>query len=71
MTLAYLPELAGSPSTAMTTFFEAYARNVVAAVHIDYTVDRSSNAVSVSHRYVDAFGRPIETLAGMSPQQPT
>ncbi len=67
LTLTYLPEVSGLPANAMTTFFETYARNVVASVAINYTVDRSDNSVTVNHSYVDAQGMPVETLAGLHP----
>ena len=68
LTLAYLPATgAGNASTAMISFFNAQARNVVAAVDIDYSVDRSTNSVSVSHTYRDDQGAAIETVVGMHP----
>jgi len=67
LTLTYLPETAGNPTDAMTTFFASYARNVVAAVRIDYSIDRSDNTVTVSHEYLDEFGTPVQTIAGLSP----
>ena len=38
-------------------------------VTIDYSVDRSSNTVTVSHRYLDDDNAPVETLAGLMPLQ--
>ncbi|MDH3431990.1 MAG: glycosyl hydrolase [Gammaproteobacteria bacterium] len=67
LTLTYLPQAAGAPSDAMTSFFEASARNIVAAVEIDYAVDRATNAVTVSHEYRDSQGSPIETVIGLHP----
>ena len=67
LTLAYLPQTQGTPTAALTSFFEARARNIVAAVDIDYTVDRATNNVTVSHTYRDAQGAPIETIVGMHP----
>ena len=66
-TLSYLPVLSGEPSDAMSGFFAANARDVVASVHIDYSVDRSTNMVTVSHSYVDEQGASIETIAGLHP----
>ncbi len=66
-TLTWLPHTGGIPSDILTTFFAASARNVVASVTIDYTVDRATNTVTVSHNYLDDQGGPIETLAGMHP----
>ena len=67
LTLTYLPQTAGTPSDVLTSFFEAKARAVVAAVEIDYAVDRSNNSVTVSHDYRDSQGAPIETIVGLHP----
>ena len=67
LTLTYLPQTAGTPADAMTSFFEARARNVVAAVDIDFTVDRSTNNVTVSHTYRDSQGAATETIVGLHP----
>jgi endoglucanase Acf2 len=67
LTLAYLPQTDGIPADSMTTFLASYARNVVAAVEIGYSVDRGNNVVTVSHAYKDAAGAPVVTLAGMHP----
>jgi endoglucanase Acf2 len=66
-TLSYLPTLSGVPSDTLSSFFAANARNVVASVDIDYTVDRSTNMVTVSHSYFDEQGSSIETIAGLHP----
>jgi len=67
-TLAYLPASgAGNASSAMIGYFEARARNVVAAVNIDYSVDRNTNTVNVSHAYLDAQGSAVDTVVGMLP----
>ena len=67
MTLTYLPVASGLPADSLTSFFAATARNVVAAVNINYAVDQSTNTVTVSHNYVDDQGAAIETVAGMHP----
>jgi endoglucanase Acf2 len=67
LTLTLLPHIGGTPAAALTSFFEARARDVVAAVQIDHSVDRSNNMVTVSHTYLDDLGAPVETLAGMHP----
>lgn len=68
LTLSYLPATAaGNASSAMISFFEAQARNVVAAADIDYSVDRTTNTVTVSHIYRDAQGAPIDTVVGLHP----
>jgi len=60
-TVALLPQTAGEPNTAMTTFFAQYARNVVDSVRVDYSIDRSDNSVSVTHAYLNRDGNEIET----------
>jgi endoglucanase Acf2 len=67
LTLTYLPQTSGVPAYSLSGYFEARARNVVAAVDIDYSVDRSTNNVTVSHTYRDSGGAPIETIVGMHP----
>jgi endoglucanase Acf2 len=67
LTLTWLPQTAGTPTDVLTGFFEARARDVVAAVEIDYAVDRSTNEVTVSHAYVDSQGAAIETIVGLHP----
>ena len=67
LTLTYLPQTSGNPADAMSTFFEGRARNVVASVDIDYSVDRSDNSITVSHDYRDATGAPVETMVGLHP----
>jgi len=67
LTLTYLPVTEGTPTDEIASYFESRARAVVAAVDIDYVVDRSDNSVTVSHQYLDGQGAPIETIAGMHP----
>ena len=67
LTLTYLPQTSGTPSDVLTGFFEAKARDVVAAVEIDYTVDPTTNNVTVSHAYRDSQGALIETIVGLHP----
>jgi len=67
LTLTYLPHLGANPSTALISFFEAKARDVVASVNIDYSVNRSTNEVTVSHNYLNTEGTAVETIAGMHP----
>jgi endoglucanase Acf2 len=66
-TLTYLPSLNGVPSDTLTSFFAAKARNVVASVAIDYSVDKATNTVTVSHAYKNSQGATVETIAGMHP----
>jgi endoglucanase Acf2 len=67
LTLAYLPQTAGTPADTLTSYFEARARNVVAKVDIDYAVDRSTNNVTVSHKYRDSRGALVDTVVGLHP----
>ena len=64
-TLVWAPET----TTSVRQTLENYARNKVKHVTIDYSVDRSSNTVTVSHRYLDDDNAPVETLAGLMPLQ--
>ena len=66
-TLTYLPTITGDPSASMSNFFAERARNVVAAVDIDYSVDRSTNTVTVSHAYLDSQGAAVDTIVGLHP----
>ena len=66
-TLTYLPSLNGVPSDTLTSFFAEKARNVVASVAIDYSVDKATNSVTVSHAYKNSQGAAVETIAGMHP----
>lgn len=66
-TLSYLPTIEGDPSNSMSNFFAERARNLVAAVNIDYSVDRTTNMVTVNHQYVDAQGEAVDTIVGMHP----
>jgi endoglucanase Acf2 len=67
LTLTWLPQTQGVPGDALAAFFEAWARNVVSAVDIDYVVDRATSEVTVSHAYRDSTGALIETIIGMHP----
>jgi endoglucanase Acf2 len=68
MTLVYLPQLtAGSVSSSMIDQFASLARNKVAAVNIDYAVNRSSNEITVTHSYVNDQGTAVDTFAGLHP----
>ena len=68
MTLVYLPSSSpGNPSSTMVNYFASMARNKVAALNIDYQVNRATNEITVTHSYVDAQGAPVNTIAGMHP----
>ena len=62
-TLAWAPET----TVSVRQTLERHARNRVKHVAIDYQVDRATNSVTVSHRYLDADNAPVETLAGLMP----
>ncbi|MEL0007931.1 MAG: immunoglobulin-like domain-containing protein, partial [Luminiphilus sp.] len=64
-TLVWAPERTASVRQTL----ERYARNKVKHVSIDYRVDRSSNIITVSHRYLDDDNAPVETMAGLMPLQ--
>jgi endoglucanase Acf2 len=68
MTLALLPSNNGSDVTdATVAFFEEVAREVVDHVTVDYSVDRNTNEVTVTHSYLDANDQPVNTVAGLHP----
>ncbi|MDD1779771.1 PEGA domain-containing protein [Enterovibrio sp. ZSDZ35] len=66
ITVALLPS-SGTPSGAMSSYFEGFARQVVRDVDISYSVNRENNEVTVAHTYLDANGASIETIAGLQP----
>jgi endoglucanase Acf2/chitodextrinase len=69
-TLVWLPVSGtASPSAAMIADFTQRALNRIARVHIDYAVDPATQAVTVSHDYLDAGGNPVDTLIGLMPMQ--
>jgi len=69
-TLVWLPVTGtASPSAQMIADFSQRALNRIARVNIDYAVDPATQAVTVSHDYLDAAGNPVDTLIGMMPMQ--
>ena len=69
-TLVWLPVSGtATPDATMIADFQQHALNRIAKVNIDYVVDRSTQAVTVTHEYVDAAGAPVTTLAGLMPLQ--
>ncbi|HSG60605.1 MAG TPA: glycosyl hydrolase [Pseudomonadales bacterium] len=66
-TLSYLPQADGLPSASTVNTIAANATATVAKVNIDYSVDRTSNVVTVTHSYVDDAGNPVNTLMGLHP----
>lgn len=66
ITVAWLPQLTGTPDAAMISAFAQYAAQRVDKVNINYTVDRAANKVTVSHQY-QFNGANVTTMAGMLP----
>jgi len=66
ITVAWLPQLTGTPSTAMINTFAQYAPQRVDKVNINYVVDRAVNKVTVSHQY-QFNGANVTTLTGLLP----
>ncbi|WP_163931268.1 glycosyl hydrolase [Paraferrimonas sp. SM1919] len=69
LTVAYLPQTTANPAAAMSQQFEQYARNIIAKVNINYSVDRATNMVTVSHDYLDSADQAVTTMAGLMPLQ--
>jgi hypothetical protein len=69
-TLVWLPVAAGAtPSSTMISDFSQYALNRIAKVNITYAVNPSTQAVTISHDYLDGNGASVTTLAGLMPLQ--
>lgn len=66
ITVTWLPQLTGTPSTAMINTFAQYATQQVDKVNINYVVDRAVNKVTISHQY-QFNGTNVTTLAGLLP----
>lgn len=67
-TLVWLPVTGtDSPTAAMIADFQQYALNRVAKVSIGYAVEPATQAVTVTHDYLDANGAGVTTMAGMMP----
>ena len=68
ITVTWLPNDSGSDvPSALVEAFLASAEVAIASVEIDYAVDRSTNDVTISHRYLDAAGAPASTMMGLHP----
>ena len=68
ITVTWLPNDSGANlSAALFEAFSTTAMAPVARVEIDYSVDRSTNEVTVTHRYLDAGGAPVSTMIGLQP----
>ena len=66
-TLTYLPKTSGIPDDTMCDFFSDNARDAVDSVEVDFTVDRTTNNVTISHAYYDREGAAITTIVGLHP----
>ena len=66
-TIALMPSDGATPDQAMIDLFESHARNVVASVNIDYSIDDSSQKVTIAHSYLDSAGQPVNTMVGQLP----
>lgn len=66
LTITWLPQLTGTPSSAMISAFLQYATQPVDKVSINYAVDHGTNKVTVSHQYL-YNGSPVTTMVGMLP----
>ncbi len=62
-TLVWTPETTES----VRQLLQSHARNKVKQVTIDYSVDRATNTVTVSHRYLSESSESVQTLAGLMP----
>lgn len=68
ITVTWLPnDSGGDVSDAIIEAFSASAAVQIESVEIDYSVDRSTNEVTVRHRYLDDTGRPASTMMGCIP----
>jgi len=66
-TVAWMPTVAGAVADSLRETVKSQARNIVNQVIIDYSVERATNTITVSHQYLDKAGDPINTLAGIMP----
>ncbi len=66
MTVAWLPQLTGTPSAAMINAFAQHAAQRVDKVNINYAVDRTTNKVTVNHQY-QFNGANVTTMTGLLP----
>ncbi|WP_211092004.1 immunoglobulin-like domain-containing protein [Vibrio agarilyticus] len=65
-TLVMLPNDA-QPIGEKVAFYAPKARNVVNTVDIAYAVDRQTNDVTVTHKYLGEDGQAVDTIAGLFP----
>lgn len=68
LTVALLPVTGATiPNVQMIADFEQHALNQVARVNIDYTVNRATNDVTITHQYLNAAGAPVTSMVGLLP----
>ena len=66
-TVSYIPDISGKPGDVISDYFINKSRNVIDSVDISYQVDRLDNSVTVTHKYLDKNGLPLNTIIGMHP----
>ena len=66
VTITLLPQVAGTPDSAMISAFAQYATQRVDKVNINYAVDRNANKVTVTHQY-QFNGAAVTTMVGLLP----
>ncbi|TRY31735.1 glucan 1,3-beta-glucanase [Aliiglaciecola sp. M165] len=67
-TLALLPPSnLDTPTQGTVDEFKLYARNVVSKVDITYQIESESQAVNITHHYLDQSGEPLDTMMGLHP----
>ena len=66
VTITLLPQVAGTPDSAMISAFAQYATQRVDKVNINYAVDRNANKVTVTHQY-QFGGSAVTTMVGLLP----
>ena len=64
-TIALMPS--NAPNADMISSFSEHARNKISEVRVDYAVDTSTNAVQITHQYLDDAGQAVTTMSGMQP----
>lgn len=66
-TITLMPTTSTTPNDAMITFFKQFARTVVDRVQIDYQINASTQAVDITHQYLNSEGDEVTTLTGLQP----
>ena len=68
VTVTWLPnDSGGDVPTSVIDAFSATASSSVARLDIEYSVDRGTNQVTVSHHYLDEAGAAVTTMMGLHP----